>query len=284
MTSALLAGTLCLLLQAAAADPPASDPAVAAAAAPGAVPAAAFEVMFRKFTSSANEYAPYYSWDALIGMRIALLQRGAGAVTFGGRIQAVGTQNFGSRVGVGGTAYLLSIDYVHRYSEDVRLSAGITHLSSHLTRDLDQKIEEERRRGAAIPVVADPGEYNVLFVGGQRRFAALRFAPEIEVIVAPVNFRFGGGRHGHVRPVYLGTLWTVWRGHRLSVLAETQHELGTNAFHHFSLLLERESSSASGGRVQLFLSAAPGDTLHVSPNVGGLRDGLAVGVRFAFPR
>jgi hypothetical protein len=130
----------------------------------------------------------------------------------------------------------------------------------------------------------DPGEYNVPFVMAHRRFRTLRFTPELDVIIAPVNFRFGGGRHGHVRPLYVGTTTTLWRGDRTSLLAATQHELGRNSFHHFSLIVERQSSNPTGGRVRLFLTASPGRTLHVSPHVGGVRDGVAAGVRFAFPR
>jgi hypothetical protein len=59
-------------------------------------------------------------------------------------LQSVGTENFGSRVSVGGTGYLLGIGYVHVRSTNFRMSAGIAHLSSHLTRDLDEKVDEER--------------------------------------------------------------------------------------------------------------------------------------------
>ena len=278
MTSALFTGTLCLLLQtqAPAAPPPATADSVMADA--------AFELTFRRFTPPENEYSPFYSWDAQVGWRLSVLRRGAGALAFRAFIQAVGTRNFGSRVGVGGTGYLLEVGYVHRYSADVTLSAGIAHFSSHLTRDLDEKIDEQRRRGAAIPIVPDPGEYNVPFVKGRRRFSGWRLAPDVEVIVSPVNFRFGGGRHGHVRPVHLGTLSTLWRRGRTAILAETRHELGTNAFHLLTIAIDRESSSASGGRVQLLISASPGRTLHVSPHIGAVRDGVSIGARFAFPK
>jgi hypothetical protein len=280
LVSLLLAGTLALLLQAPNA-PPAPDPAPRAE---GTVADAAFETQFRKFTPPDSEYSPFYSWDAFIGFRVSAVRRGPAALQFRGFIQAVGTQNFGSRVGVGGTGYLLEIGYVHRYSDEVTFSAGIAHLSSHLTRDLDEKTDEERRRGESIPRVRDPGEYNVPFIKARRRFASLRLAPDVEVAITPVNFRFGGGRHGGVRPVHVGTQATIWRRGRTSMLAETRHEIGANAFHSFAVLIDRESSSASGGRVQLIISATPGSGLHVSPIVGGVRGGVSVGARFAFPR
>ena len=73
------------------------------------------------------------------------------------------------------------------YSTDFTLSAGLAHLSSHLTRDLDEKLEEMRSAGVPVPVVADPSEYNVFYVLGVRRLSTWRFTPELEIVVEPVN-------------------------------------------------------------------------------------------------
>lgn len=183
---------------------------------------------------------------------------------------------------VGGTGYLLGFGYVHTYSDDFKVSAGITHFSSHLTRDLDDKLEEERNRGATIPIVDDPSEYNVIFFKGQARLSAYPFTPELDVVVQPVNFRFNGSQAGYVRPVYLGTRFTLWHGHNKSVVAETQHEIGKNPFNSFSLSFELYARNQPEGRFRIFVTASPGHTLHISPNTGGLRDGIAVGIRMKF--
>jgi hypothetical protein len=247
----------------------------------GGFPDASFDLMFRKYTPPRNTFSPFYAWDAEMALRLTVFRKGPGAVTFTSVFQAVGTENFGSRVSVGGTGYLLGLGYLHAYSADVTLSAGIGHLSSHLTRDLDDKLEEERNRGATIPIVADPSQYNVFFFKGYRKWSARPFTPELEIIVQPINFRFNGNRE-YVRPIYFGTRSTLWQGNQKAIVAETQHEIGKNPFNRFSLSFELYARNQPEGRLQIFVSASPGHNLHVSPNVGALRDGIAFGVRMKF--
>jgi len=97
-----------------------------------------------------------------------------------------------------------------------------------------------------------------------------------------VNFNFNGGQRDYVRPVYLATRSTLWQGNTKSIVAETQHEIGKNPFNNFSLLFELYPRNQPEGRFQIFISASPGHNLHVSPNVGGLRDGIAFGIRMHF--
>jgi hypothetical protein len=217
-----------------------------------------------------------------MALALTVVRQGPGAVAFRAVFQSIGTENLGPRVSVGGAGYLLGAGYIHSYSADFTLSAGVGHLSSHLTRDLDDKLEEERNRGHAIPLVVDPSEYNVVFLAAYRKMPTWRFTPELEVIVEPINFRFTGGSRGPIRPVYLASRFTLWRGVEKSIAAETQHEIGRNAFHHFSLLYELYARKQPDGRLKIFVSAAPGHTLHVSPNIGGLRDGIAFGIRMNF--
>ena len=248
----------------------------------GGLPDASFEAAFRKFTPPKNICSPFYAWDAHMALSLTVFRKGPGAVAFKGLFQTVGTENLGSKVSVGGTGYVLSLGYVHTYSDHFTLSAGIAHLSSHLTRDLDDKLEEERNKGATIPVVADPSEYNVLFFKGYRKWPACPFTPELEIVVEPINFRFNGGDAGYIRPLYLGTRWTLWRGDQKSIVAETKHEIGANSLNSFALVLELFARNQPQGRLQIFVSASPGHDLHVSPNIGGLRDGIAFGIRMSF--
>jgi hypothetical protein len=217
-----------------------------------------------------------------MALNVTVFRKGSGAVNFQGVFQSVGTENLGSRVSVGGTGYLLGLGYVRTYSADFNLSAGIAHLSSHLTRDLDDKLEEEADNGNATPVVSDPSEYNVFFFKAYRKFSTRRFTPELEVAVEPMNFRFNSSRRDYVRPVYLGTRSTLWRGNEKSLVAETQHEIGKNPFNYFSLSFELYARHQPEGRFRIFVGASPGHNLHVSPNIGALRDGIAFGVRMHF--
>jgi hypothetical protein len=248
----------------------------------GGFPDASFDAAFRKYTPPRNIFSPLYSWDAHMTLNLTVFRKGPGAVSFQGIFQSVGTENLGPKVSVGGTGYVLGLGYVHTYSADFKLSAGIAHLSSHLTRDLDDKLEEETGKGAEIPIVADPSEYNVFFFKAYRKFPAYRFTPELEIAIEPVNFNFNGGRRDYVRPVYLGSRWTLWRGSQKSIVAETQHEIGKNPFNDFSLSFELFARNQPDGRFQIFVSASPGHNLHVSPNIGGLRDGIAFGIRMHF--
>jgi len=248
----------------------------------GAFADASFEMMLRRHAPPANPFSPFYAWDAHMALRLTILRRGSRAVDFAGAVQSVGTESFGSRVSVGGAGYLFGFSFTHTYSADFKLSAGIAHLSSHLTRDLDEKLDEERSRGTTVPDVLDPSEYNVIFLKVARKLPAWRLSPEVEAFVLPVNIRLGGGLRKRARPVHLRTRATLWQARGRRLAAETQHEIGSNAFHHFSLVFEQSREDRPGDRFQVFLSVAPGRQLHVSPIIGGLRDGLAFGLKVSF--
>ncbi len=248
----------------------------------GGFPDASFDVVFRKFTPPANAFAPYYSWDAQMGLDLTVARNGANAVDFTTVFQTVGTENIGSRVSVGGTGYIIRASDAWTCSPDLTVSTGVSHLSSHLTRDLDTKTAEERALGLPVPVVQDPSEYNVVFVRAVRRFPKWRLTPVIDLVVEPYNFRFNGSMAPTARPVYLATRWTLWHGSGGVLVAETQQEFGPRPWNQVSLFLELYRRQQAEGRFQLFVTASPGDSLHVSPNVGALRDGIAAGVRLRF--
>jgi hypothetical protein len=284
-TSAMLIGACCLVLvgQATVVEAQPQENAAQDAQGRGVVlPGASFEAMFRKYTPPTNEFSRLYSWDAYLALNLTVVRAGSSSVKFWSTFQTAGTENIGSQVSVGGTGYLLGLGYVHTLSTDSTVSAGIAHLSSHLTRDLDEKLDELRSAGVPIPVVADPSEYNVIYVAANRRLSTWRFTPEFEIVVEPVNFRFNGSPAGDVRPVYLGTRWALWRGHQKSIVARTQHEIGENPVNYFSVYFELHGRNQTPGRLQIFLAASPGHYVHVSPNIGALRDGIALGIRIAF--
>lgn len=257
----------------------APSPSPAPAARPSAVPEAAFHLAFATFTGPSNVYAPYYSWDAKLGFNVVVYRRGGHAAEFQGVMQSAGTENFGSRIGVGGAGYLMRIAYRRDRSATTGFRAGIAHLSAHLTRDLDEKTADERRRGASIPDVEDPSEYNVAFLEGTRRFPNSRFAPAIRVGVAPWNLRLDGRvRAWHRRPIYAGTTWTLAHTERRALTVETEHEVGVNPVNRVTVAWDtRTADAARSWRV--FLSISPGRGLQVSPDLGAVRDGVAVGVR-----
>ena len=260
----------------------AGTPSADGAPAQGLLPDASFEAMFRKYTPPANILSPFYSWDARMNLDLTVYRKGSSAVTWGAVFQTVGTENLGSQISVGGTGYLLSLGYTRTYSDAFRLSAGITHLSTHLTRDLDDKLEEERSKGATIPIVDDPDEYNVVFLKAYVRLPAYPFTPELEAVVQPINFHFNGSPAGDVRPVYLRARATLWQGGRNALHAETQHEIGRRPFDNYSLSFELDPSRQRTRLFRIFVSASPGHSLHTSPNIGGLRDGIAFGIRMTF--
>lgn len=248
----------------------------------GSFPDASFDATFRKYTPPENVFSPFYSWDAHMALSLTTFRKGSNAVNIAGFFQSVGTENLGSKVSVGGTGYLLGFGYVHTYSDRFKLSAGFRHFSSHLTRDLDDKLEEERNKGESIPEVDDPSELNVIFFSGYWKLSSVRFAPEIEVVVQPINFKFNGSPADDIRPIYLGTRWTLWRGDQKSIVAETRQEFGENPLNNFTLSFGLFARDQPEGRLQIFVSASPGGNLHVSPNIGALRDGVAFGIRLHF--
>jgi len=248
----------------------------------GALPDASFATLLRLYTPPLNAFSPYFAWDAQMALAVTVYRRGPDAMMFGSTFQSVGTERIHSQVGVGGTGYIINFAYARRRSDALTISTGIAHLSSHLTRDLDEKLEEQRSKGATVPDVEDPDEYNVPFVGWHRTWAAARFNPRLDVVVEPVNVRFNGTWAWNDRPIFIGSQWTLWRGTEESIDLETQQEVGARPFINVFLLLNLFAKGESQGRLQLFLSASPGHTLHVSPNIGGLRDGVAFGMRMKF--
>ncbi|MEO8480807.1 MAG: hypothetical protein ABI634_01270 [Acidobacteriota bacterium] len=260
----------------------AQSPSAAAHRTDGALPDATFDVMFRKYGGPANVFAPFYSWDAHMALDLTVVRRGSHSVAFTAVFQTVGTENIAARVSVGGTGYILRAAYTRARSDQSSFSAGVSHLSSHLTRDLDDKTAELRAEGARIPDVMDADEYNVVYVQGFRRFPSSRFAPELTVSSQLLDFRFDGHVAAHARPVYAATRWTLWKGNGKAIMAETEHEIGKRSWNAFSLFVALPSAHHDADRLQIFVSASPGRGMHVSPNVAGLRDGIAVGVRMTF--
>ena len=273
---------LCSLLPGRAVAQPRGN-AAAESEAEGAFPDASFDTTFRKYTPPRNTFSPFYSWDARMALDLTVFRRSARAVSFTGIMQAIGTENLGRQVSVGGTGYILGAAFVHTHSRTVKLAAGMTHLSSHLTRDLDDKLADERTRGAAIPTVKDPDQYNVFFFRISTRFPTVRaLAPELDIAVEPITFRFWAAPRGNRRPLFVASRSTLWRGSQTTVVAETEHEIGKNAFNRFSLVLRLYQRDDDEGRFQIFVSASPGSELRISPNIGAFRDGIALGVRVKF--
>ena len=248
----------------------------------GGFPDATFTTMFRKYMEPDNQFTPYYAWDAEMSLDVTVYRRGTSAIVFAGLMQAIGTESFGSSVGVGATGYVFGGSYVRPYPDGFTFETGIIHLSSHLTRDLDRKIAEEEAKGKRVPTVDDPDQYNVPFLRLEQVLASAPLAPEFAVAIEPLNFRFNGDVATQPRPLYIATRWTLWKVPQHSVVFQTQHEVGANSLNHFSLLLELFARNQKEGRFQLFFSASPGNDIHVSPNIGAIRDGLAWGVRLRF--
>lgn len=276
-----LFGALCLLeptaVEAQARERPIND-----AAAQGVLPEVSFDATLRKYSPPQNVFSPYYSWDAQMALNLTAVRRASSAVNVSTMFQTVGTRNLGSEVSVGGTGYLLGLHYVHTYSDGFNLSSGLVHFSSHLTRDLDDKIDEERAKGAAVPVVDDPSEFNVIYFKGHWKLRGLLFAPELKLVVQPINFRFDGSQADYVRPIYFGTGWTLWQSDQKLLTAETQQEIGHNPFINLSLVFAVGARNQPQGRFQIFVTGSPGDSVHVSPQIGALRDGIAFGFRLKF--
>jgi len=246
------------------------------------LPEASFDATLRKYTPPANVFSPFYSWDAHMALNLTVVRQGSSEVNVSSMFQTVGTRNLGSKVSVGGTGYLIGAHYVHTHSPGFTVSAGIIHFSTHLTRDLDDKIDEERDKGHTVPLVDDPSEFNVIYFKGHWKLRGRPLEPELELVVQPINFRFDGSLGDYVRPVYLGTRWTLWHRDQKSLRAETQQEIGQNPFLNVSLVIALFEGNQQEGRLQMFVSGSPGGNVYVSPQIGALRGGIAFGFRLNF--
>ena len=74
----------------------------------------------------------------------------------------------------------------------------------------------------------------------------------------------------------------LWERQEKAIVLETQSEFGRNWFTAYALQLEFFRRQQDQGRFQIFMIASPGDDLHMSPNIGGLRDGIAFGFRIRY--
>lgn len=270
---------MCPALPAAAQDPLAP---LSAPLPQGALPDATFNVGFQKYTPPATPLSPYDSWDAHMALDLTVSRVGRHAVTFTSIFQTVGTENLRAKVSVGGTGYVIRASYIRTVSDTFQWAAGVSHLSSHLTRDLDEKTREQRAAGVAIPDVLDPDEYNAVFIRAHKHFPNRRFSPEVGVVIQPYNFRFNGSDAAYLRPLFVSTRWRLWARGRTRLTAETSHELGRRSWTEMKVVLGLYARSEDDARFELYLSGCPGSGLRTSPNVGSVRDGIAAGVRLAF--
>jgi hypothetical protein len=247
----------------------------------GVLPEALFSVMFRKLAPGGDEFAPFYSWDAFLGLESTAFRAGARAIDVDTIIQTIGTESFGDAVGVAVTGYFLGVRYTH-VLPGVTISTGLRHLSSHPARDLDDKEDAVRASGEIIPTVEDPSEYNVLFVKASGTVRWLPLEPDVVAIATPFDFNFHGEWTAHGRPLYLDLRWPLWRGSDAALVFEMQQEIGNNAFDSYSLHLELLRTKQDHGRLGLVFTVSPGHDFHVSPHVGGVMDGVSVGARVTF--
>lgn len=248
----------------------------------GVLPEAVVHVEYRKYVPPSRAYSPFYSWDTSLGLDATAFRTGAHGIDFAAIIQTVGTENLGTRIGVGAARYMIGFGYVNA-SRPVTFSLGFRHLSSHLTRDLDEKEDEVRSRGGVVPATDDSLDSNIVYIKAAGTLSKVPFTPDIAVLVAPTNFRLGGGQLGHVRPFYAETQWHLWGGRLAALVIETRHELGSNAYDAYTLRIDLARQGESIGRFQVLLSVAPGESIHVSPHLGGIADGVALGVRLRLP-
>lgn len=248
----------------------------------GVLPDARFHVVFRKLAPNARAFAPFHSWDAAMNLDATVFRKGVHGVNATTIMQTEGTENLGSQISVGVTRYFLGFGYVNT-SFPVTLSVAFRHLSSHPTRDLDRKEAEITSGGGHIPTVADPSDLNVVYVKAAGTLDRVPFKPRISVVFTPVSFRFRGGEAAEVRPLFAETSWPLLVVRHAAVVLETQHEVGSNGFDTYTLGLDLEKRGESRGRLRIFLSVSPGGGFHVSPHVGGVVDGGALGVRVSLP-
>ena len=259
----------------------AQNPPVAAVKAQGALPDAVFSVMFRKLEPGGDDFAPFSSWDAFLGLETTAFRAGARTVDVDTIIQTIGTESFGTRVGVAVTGYFLGIRYTHTLP-GMTMSTGFRHLSSHPARDLDDKEDEVRAEGGTIPRVEDPTQYNVLFVKTSGTVRWLPLAPHVMTIVTPVDFNFHGDWAVHGRPLYVELRWPLWRDSNTALVFDMQQEIGKNAFDSYSVELELLRTKQAQGRLGVIFTVSPGHDFHVSPHVGAVMDGLSLGARVTF--
>lgn len=248
----------------------------------GVVPAASFGASFRKYAPPDNDFSAFASWDADLNFNVSAMRRGPHGLDIGALVQSIGLEVPGSRVGVAAIGYIIRISYVHNGPDDTVVSAGLMHLSSHLTRDLEQQIDGALAQRTRVPRVEDPAEYNVPYVRVVRTWAARRLRPRLEVAVQPINVRVGTWTLDEVRPLYVAFAASLWRTPRVTVAVETQHEIGTRPLNNFTAVFDVHGPARDDGRLQFFTNVSFGDSFHVSPNLGGLRDGVGIGVRLKF--
>jgi hypothetical protein len=243
----------------------------------GILPDATVSVLFRKYVAPRTEFSPLAAWDAHLALGMTLFRGAVGDFTLGADLQTVGLEQRGGKLRVTGVGYLFSLAYERRVSGTLAGMAGINHFSSHLTRELDQQLESAIERGARLPRVRDPAEYNVPFVGIRTKLNRLPFSPAVEVVAQPVNLALAAPEAGAVRPLFVATRWSLWTGGRHGLTAETAHEVGRRGFNDIAVFYR-----VADDRLSVFVSVSPGRGAHVSPRIGGLRDGLAAGLRIAF--
>ncbi len=247
----------------------------------GFFPDATFTAMISKFLPPRTPYSDFDSWQAKMKIDMTIVRKGRNQCNFDSEFQTVGSKSLGRKTIIAGTGYILGGRCIHSFSSDTKFSAGITHLSSHLTQDLLKLIQDEKRNKIPVPQF-NATDLNVVFFQVYHRFASLPLKPEITLRVQPIGFRFHGAGYRYDKPVYLMAEITPWSGHEKRIVIGTQDEFGKDGFKEFFARLELDAKNQREGRFQPFISYSPGKGLHTGPNDGWHRDGLLMGIKFLF--
>lgn len=223
-----------------------------------------------------------YSWETTIGFGTKVYRRGKHSFGFEFDVQTAGAPPSERRINIAGTSYILGPSYLYKLNDHTNFSFGFTHLSSHITKDELEIIEQERRRGVTIPPIKFD-DLNVGFIEVAHGFAFKQLEPSFRFRFQPLGIKFRGGYNFYNEPVFLSTQLRLWKRRSSNLLFITQHEFGERSFNDSMLRLDLLKPSAKDeGRFQLMLNYSPGWGLRASPNVGWHKEGFSTTMRFVF--
>jgi len=245
------------------------------------LPEARFFVDLQKH-STHGPYQKVYSWESNIGLETRVYRRHSQAFDFQFNVQTAGAPYINKKVNIAGTSYTLGFFYLNQLNKNTSVSFGLTHLSSHLSEDELKIIDQERRRGVAIPAVKF-NDVNVISTEVTHHFAWKQLEPVVHFRFQPVDIKLRGGYRLYEEPVWLATQLKLWGNDSKTLLFLTQHEFGERPLNDGILRLDLvKPEKKEEGRLQFLFGYSPGHGLHADPNTGWHKEGFSVKMRFVF--
>lgn len=251
---------------------------------------AKFSAEFQKYFGG-RPLQEFFSWQSRIGGDMALFESEKNAVWFKLNFQVVGGHPTDWKINTSGNSFTIEGRY-ERKIKSFGVGLGLTHVSTHLTKDVSKRVEALLVNQKNLPRDEleqlirfrdfELNDINLAFVSIEKQIKLGPFRPTALIRIQPVDLSFRGNFSYYKMPFSLATETSLWQRNQKRILLETHSEFGKKELvADFALRLDLAPQEQGEGRIQILLGYSPGKNAYTTSD-GLYSEGPFATVRFVF--